>query len=103
MAVKKPGKKKKAIRRGAAREVRTIFQQPALYASKTRADTPRYFAKTTFTELLKITPTPNLATNRWRLLQRPLSCTRFRRRRVRCFMEQEVGHGEKAVYAGVQA
>jgi hypothetical protein len=32
-----------------------------------------------------------------------MSCTRFRRRRVRCFMEQEVRHGEKAVYAGVQA
>ena len=32
-----------------------------------------------------------------------LSCTRFRRHRVRCFMEQEVCHGEKAVYAGVQA
>jgi len=32
-----------------------------------------------------------------------LSCTRFRRHRVRCFMEQEVRHGEKTVYAGVQA
>jgi hypothetical protein len=32
-----------------------------------------------------------------------LSCTRFRRHRVRCFMEQEVRHGEKAVYPGVQA
>jgi hypothetical protein len=32
-----------------------------------------------------------------------LSCTRFRRHRVRCFMEQEVRHGETAVYAGVQA
>ena len=32
-----------------------------------------------------------------------LSCTRFRRHQVRCFMEQEVRHGEKAVYAGVQA
>jgi hypothetical protein len=32
-----------------------------------------------------------------------LSCTRFRRHRVRCFMEQEVCHGETAVYAGVQA
>ena len=32
-----------------------------------------------------------------------LSCTRFRRRRVRCFMEQEVCHGETAVYARVQA
>jgi hypothetical protein len=32
-----------------------------------------------------------------------VSCTRFRRHRVRCFMEQEVRHGEKAVYAGVQA
>jgi hypothetical protein len=32
-----------------------------------------------------------------------LSCTRFRRHRVRCFMEQEVRDGEKAVYAGVQA
>jgi hypothetical protein len=32
-----------------------------------------------------------------------LSCTRFRRHRVRCFMEQEVRHGEKAVYTGVQA
>src|ERR1700680_2686865 len=31
-----------------------------------------------------------------------LSCTRFRRHQVRCFMEQEVRHGEKAVYAGVQ-
>ena len=34
---------------------------------------------------------------------RDMSCTRFRRHRVRCFMEQEVRHGEKAVYAGVQA
>jgi len=34
---------------------------------------------------------------------RELSCTRFRRHQVRCFMEQEVRHGEKAVYAGVQA
>ena len=25
-----------------------------------------------------------------------MSCTRFRRHRVRCFMEQEVRHGEKA-------
>ena len=32
-----------------------------------------------------------------------LSCTRFRRHRVRCFMEPEVDHGETAVYAGVQA
>ena len=32
-----------------------------------------------------------------------MSCTRFRRHQVRCFMEQEVRHGEKAVYAGVQA
>jgi hypothetical protein len=32
-----------------------------------------------------------------------MSCTRFRIHRVRCFMEQEVRHGEKAVYAGVQA
>ena len=32
-----------------------------------------------------------------------VSCTRFRRHRVRCFMEQEVRHGEKAVYTGVQA
>ena len=32
-----------------------------------------------------------------------MSCTRFRRHRVRCFMEQEVRHGEKAVYTGVQA
>jgi hypothetical protein len=32
-----------------------------------------------------------------------LSCTRFRRHRVRCFMEQEVCHGETAVYARVQA
>lgn len=32
-----------------------------------------------------------------------LSCTRFRRHRVRCFMEREVRDGEKAVYAGVQA
>jgi len=32
-----------------------------------------------------------------------MSCTRFRRHRVRCFMEQEVCHGETAVYAGVQA
>jgi hypothetical protein len=32
-----------------------------------------------------------------------LSCTRFRRHQVRCFMEQEVCHGEKAVYARVQA
>jgi putative ABC transport system substrate-binding protein len=34
---------------------------------------------------------------------RKLSCTRFRRHRVRCFMEQEVCHGETAVYARVQA
>ena len=34
---------------------------------------------------------------------RVVSCTRFRRHQVRCFMEQEVRHGEKAVYAGVQA
>jgi hypothetical protein len=27
-----------------------------------------------------------------------MSCTRFRRHQVRCFMEQEVRHGEKAVY-----
>jgi hypothetical protein len=32
-----------------------------------------------------------------------MSCTRFRRHRVRCFMEQEVCHGETAVYARVQA
>jgi hypothetical protein len=32
-----------------------------------------------------------------------LSCTWFRRHQVRCFMEQEVRYGEKAVYAGVQA
>ena len=32
-----------------------------------------------------------------------VSCTRFRRHRVRCFMEQEVCHGETAVYPGVQA
>jgi hypothetical protein len=32
-----------------------------------------------------------------------MSCSRFRRHRVRCFMEQEVCHGEKAVYTGVQA
>ena len=32
-----------------------------------------------------------------------LSCCRFRRHRVRCFMEQEVSHGETSVYAGVQA
>jgi hypothetical protein len=32
-----------------------------------------------------------------------LSCTRFRRHRVRCFMEQEVCHGETSVYPGVQA
>jgi hypothetical protein len=37
----------------------------------------------------------------WRNLG--MSCTRFRRHRVRCFMEQEVCHGETAVYAGVQA
>src|SRR5467141_1822036 len=35
--------------------------------------------------------------------QGEMSCTRFRRHRVRCFMEQEVCHGETAVYAGVQA
>ena len=34
---------------------------------------------------------------------RRLSCTRFRRHRVRCFMEQEVRDGAKAVYTGVQA
>ena len=39
----------------------------------------------------------------WGLYLGLLSCTRFRRHRVRCFMEQEVRHGEKAVYAGVQA
>jgi hypothetical protein len=32
-----------------------------------------------------------------------VSCTRFRRHRIRCFMEQEVCHGETSVYAGVQA
>jgi hypothetical protein len=32
-----------------------------------------------------------------------LACTRFRRHRVRCFMEREVSHGETKVYAGVQA
>jgi hypothetical protein len=32
-----------------------------------------------------------------------LSCTRFRRHQVRCFMEQEVGHGETEVHARVQA
>ena len=32
-----------------------------------------------------------------------MSCTRFRRHQVRCFMEREVRHGEKAVYTGVQA
>jgi hypothetical protein len=32
-----------------------------------------------------------------------LSCTRFRRHRVRCFMELEVCHGETEVYTGVQA
>jgi hypothetical protein len=32
-----------------------------------------------------------------------MSCTRFRRHQVRCFMEPEVRHGEKAVYTGVQA
>jgi hypothetical protein len=32
-----------------------------------------------------------------------LSCTRFRRHQVRCFMEQEVCHGEAAVYPRVQA
>jgi inosine/xanthosine triphosphate pyrophosphatase family protein len=32
-----------------------------------------------------------------------VSCTRFRRHRVRCFMEQEVCHGETSVYARVQA
>src|SRR5437764_13203696 len=32
-----------------------------------------------------------------------LGLGRFRRHRVRCFMEQEVRHGEKAVYARVQA
>src|SRR5712664_26608 len=32
-----------------------------------------------------------------------VSCTRFRRHRVRCFMEQEVCHGETAVYPRVQA
>jgi hypothetical protein len=36
-------------------------------------------------------------------LRQRLSCSRFRRHRVRCFMEQEVYHGEKAVYTGVQA
>ena len=34
---------------------------------------------------------------------RCLSCTRFRRHQVRCFMEQEVGHGETEVHARVQA
>ena len=32
-----------------------------------------------------------------------LSCTRFRRHQVRCFMEQEVCHGETEVHARVQA
>src|ERR1700722_20128573 len=32
-----------------------------------------------------------------------VSCTRFRRHRFRCFMEQEVCDGETSVYARVQA
>jgi hypothetical protein len=36
-------------------------------------------------------------------LKARLACTRFRRHRVRCFMEREVSHGETKVYAGVQA
>jgi hypothetical protein len=32
-----------------------------------------------------------------------LSCTRFRRHQVRCFMELKVCHGETEVYARVQA
>jgi bifunctional non-homologous end joining protein LigD len=36
-------------------------------------------------------------------LIREMSCTRFRRHQVRCFMEQEVCHGEAAVYPRVQA
>jgi hypothetical protein len=32
-----------------------------------------------------------------------VSCTRFRRHQVRCFMELEVRHGETEVYARVQA
>jgi hypothetical protein len=31
-----------------------------------------------------------------------VSCCRFRRPRVRCFMEPEVGHGTTEVYARVQ-
>jgi len=31
-----------------------------------------------------------------------LACTRFRRHLVKVLMEQEVGHGEATVYAGVQ-
>jgi hypothetical protein len=54
---------------------------------------------------------PNISENSYRILSLSvfetntgaLSCTRFRRHRVRCFMEQEVRHGEKAVYTGVQA
>jgi D-beta-D-heptose 7-phosphate kinase/D-beta-D-heptose 1-phosphate adenosyltransferase len=37
------------------------------------------------------------------LVEVKVSCTRFRRHRVRCFMEQEVCHGETSVYARVQA
>jgi ABC transporter substrate binding protein len=57
---------------------------------------------------------PNSARSDWRYSARSrlaplpwrccgMSCTRFRRHQVRCFMEQEVRYGEKAVYAGVQA
>src|SRR5205085_6992917 len=38
-----------------------------------------------------------------RLTLSSVSCTRFRRHQVRCFMEQEVGHGETEVHARVQA
>jgi hypothetical protein len=47
-------------------------------------------------DLLKLLVAPLYGNN-------PVSCTRFRRHRVRCFMEPEVGHGETAVYAGFQA
>jgi len=38
-----------------------------------------------------------------RRAEKTMSCTRFRRHQVRCFMEREVRHGAKAVYTGVQA
>ena len=48
-------------------------------------------------------PKGNISLNYGKIEHTYMSCTRFRRHRVRCFMEQEVRHGETAIYARVQA